>query len=393
MTVQTISDTVIDTDLCGIRMANEADLVRQQSNTVQSVVESPAFAAKLLPGAGNPLQSTPMLLRPDASPLPVAREEIVVTDEFEREESLPQLTEEETASLPSSVAEETATEDEEQDESTEQVELEVMEQVYVDDVRAQSPQEPVQKKTEEPKKKHMNRDKEESSEIQVDLAAVNEGKSFKFAIPGCQKSVTLNFSADALLEMKNTVSKTGKNDGNSTEKQGEVSSSTEASSSEPERVSTAAKLRRRCKRKISEPKKASFMCKMCKQSFSTKQLLDRHLPYHVETNTNCGECGKLFLKKWALEEHLAIDHNKGNPVNCKQCDKTFKFERNLLAHIQIYHQDEKRFRCKFCPLTFLQPRSYVNHHRARHGNKPEPWCKVSNILNLTSILTYCKMTT
>ena len=42
-------------------------------------------------------------------------------------------------------------------------------------------------------------------EIKVALNSINEGQSFKFCIPGTSRSVTLNFSADALAKMRSSV--------------------------------------------------------------------------------------------------------------------------------------------------------------------------------------------
>jgi uncharacterized C2H2 Zn-finger protein len=57
-------------------------------------------------------------------------------------------------------------------------------------------------------------------------------------------------------------------------------------------------------------------------------------------NETCPRCGILFLKKWRLEQHLAVDHDNEikEPLPCLECHKTFKWERNLLAHMQMYHQ-------------------------------------------------------
>ncbi len=240
--------------------------------------------------------------------------------------------------------------------------------------------------------------KSEGTEISVNLETVKEGKSFKFAIPGSSKYVSLNFSADALLEMRNSVKKSGRESEvtTPTAERDEVTSSTteevdglreqdgEGSRGEGEEASgSAAKGRRpsrnRRHRKVATRAvaKSKFRCTHCSKVYPSKALLDKHLAFHVTANVACAECGKVFLRRWQLEQHRAISHGRDQPVNCDECGKEFRWRRNLLAHLQLYHQKEKRHRCKFCPLTFLQRKSYINHQRSKHAKQPPTWCKVS----------------
>lgn len=218
----------------------------------------------------------------------------------------------------------------------------------------------------------------EDSEIEVNLDKVREGQSFKFAIPGSSKSVTLNFSADALKEMRNSM--TG-------EDHEDVSNSIQdpkLSSSVGKATPSSRNLRsRKRKKKKSSPNlvcKSLFACQFCGKAFPNKKLFDRHASFHVEINSSCKVCGKLFPHRWNLEEHMAIEHGMGKKGKCKDCDKEFKWDRNLLAHIQLHHPKEIRHRCKFCPLNFIKKRFYIRHHQKRHPNKPETWCKVRKYL-------------
>ena len=118
---------------------------------------------------------------------------------------------------------------------------------------------------------------------------------------------------------------------------------------------------------------------MCRKSFPSKKLLDKHSIYHVEKNSTCKHCGKLFYKRWLLDQHMALDHDeefKEPPVECQECDKRFKWRRNLLAHVLVYHPTETRYRCRFCPLTFLKKPLYFKHHCNKHSDKPKTWCTV-----------------
>ncbi|TRY69954.1 hypothetical protein TCAL_02885 [Tigriopus californicus] len=217
----------------------------------------------------------------------------------------------------------------------------------------------------------------EDAEIEVNLEKVREGQSFKFAIPGSSKSVTLNFSADALKEMRNSMTGEDHEDANNGSIQDPKLSSSVGKTTSPRH------LRSRKRKKKTSPSlvcKSLFACQLCGKAFPNKKLFDRHASFHVEINSSCKVCGKLFPKRWNLEEHMALEHDMGKKGKCKDCNKEFKWDRNLLAHIQLHHPKEIRHRCKFCPLNFIKKRFYIRHHQKRHPNKPETWCKVSQAL-------------
>ena len=186
-----------------------------------------------------------------------------------------------------------------------------------------------------------------NKEVKIYLESNGEGQSLKLSLPGSNGDVTLNFSADAVAEMRNSVS------GNPSSIEGNSSKSNDSVSA-----------------------KSVYPCQLCSKSFPNKTLLDRHQAYHVATNPSCELCGKLFYKRWALEQHMAVDHEKGKKLNCNECGKQFMFERNLLAHVQLHHAEEKRRRCKFCPLTFLKKKYYIKHQTLKHPDQPATWCKL-----------------
>ncbi len=142
----------------------------------------------------------------------------------------------------------------------------------------------------------------ESTEISVNLETVKGGQSFKFAIPGSSKYVALNFSADALLEMKNSVKKTGDSNRRPEDScDNEVSSSTEgevAQAQAPPPVTTKPTSSRLWKKKRAKDanSKGIHACSQCAKVYPTKILLDKHLAFHLTANVSCRECGKVFLR-------------------------------------------------------------------------------------------------
>ena len=229
---------------------------------------------------------------------------------------------------------------------------------------------------------------ESTEEIQVNLDDIGEGSSLRF--PGSSKSVTI--SADVLEEMRKSMkesfaekemdcSTTIRDDSEDEDKEPDEPSDSPPSkkskkSERPLLRSTKLLDRKKKKRKRRDIKKTTFGCNHCSKVFPTQKLLEKHEPFHVEINRTCDICGKLFYKKWSLDEHMAEEHAKGKSLSCQECGQLFQWERNLLAHIQLHHQPEVRHRCKHCPLTFLKRKSYINHHKSKHPEKQPTWCKV-----------------
>ena len=196
---------------------------------------------------------------------------------------------------------------------------------------------------------------------------VQKDQSFTFNIPGSSKSVTLNFSAEALTKLRTAAMARQDPDA-------AVTSGSEVVQDQNVVSTTETSVKKQ------SSKKSHFNCGMCSKSFPSQRLLAKHQKYHLVQNTSCKECGAVFAKKWQLDQHLAIEHDQdgqgGPPLQCKECGKQFKWHRNLLAHIQLAHQTEIRFRCKNCPLTFLRKKLFIKHHRDKHGDKTEPWCNL-----------------
>ena len=58
--------------------------------------------------------------------------------------------------------------------------------------------------------------------------------------------------------------------------------------------------------------KGGYQCQLCSKQYPSKRLLEKHVVFHVDQNTACSVCGKVFLKRWMLEEHLAVDHRNSD---------------------------------------------------------------------------------
>ena len=120
-----------------------------------------------------------------------------------------------------------------------------------------------------------------------------ESKSITLTVPGSSKSLTLNFSADALNKMR-------------------------------------LSLKTRQQQKNTVKKKTAYTCQLCSKCFPSKRMLSKHEKYHVDKNSSCKQCGQVFNQKWKLEQHVAKEHVQQS-LECKECGKQFQWQRNLLG--------------------------------------------------------------
>ena len=133
-------------------------------------------------------------------------------------------------------------------------------------------------------------DNTDDNEFKIPLNAseAKEGKSITFNLPGSSKSLTLNFSADALNKMRQSfISK----------QSGPTSSNAAAAEDETETEVTSSTQNVR--------KKSVFSCQLCSKFFPSKRMLTKHEKYHVEKTTSCKQCNFVFNQKWKLEQHIA----------------------------------------------------------------------------------------
>ena len=134
-------------------------------------------------------------------------------------------------------------------------------------------------------------DNTDDNEFKIPLNAseAKEGKSITFNLPGSSKSLTLNFSADALNKMRQSfISKQSGPSTSSSADAPEDVTETEVTSSTTQNVR----------------KKSAFSCQLCSKFFPSKRMLTKHEKYHVEKTTSCKQCNFVFNQKWKLEQHI-----------------------------------------------------------------------------------------
>lgn len=136
-----------------------------------------------------------------------------------------------------------------------------------------------------------------------------------------------------------------------------------------------------------------FMCETCGQSFSRRYNLNKHKmgsncknpvdsndgeEKEKERNANatkqekmysCDMCGKSYLYKQSLTQHIASIHLALKPFQCDECGQTFTQKHHLRCHRVRVHEagdDVMPFQCHICMSRFVVETSWKYHMRKYH---------------------------
>ncbi|XP_044761136.1 protein suppressor of hairy wing-like [Coccinella septempunctata] len=123
-----------------------------------------------------------------------------------------------------------------------------------------------------------------------------------------------------------------------------------------------------------------FSCEVCKKEFSDEDSLHRHEKSH-ETNYTC-YCGVSFGSRDDLLEHSKKKHGQRKPFTCGECGKSFVFKQGLENHIATHNAD-KPHKCNYCEAFFTSPIKLTRHLTSHAVLRPYPckFCKRTFLLS------------
>lgn len=96
------------------------------------------------------------------------------------------------------------------------------------------------------------------------------------------------------------------------------------------------------------PSSPPYDCKICTETFETKDELRSHrkMSKHTEArNHACSICSKTFTSS-KLRQHMRA-HTKEKPYQCKICSQGFSMSGNLKRHMMT-HTGERPHVCEVC---------------------------------------------
>ena len=83
-----------------------------------------------------------------------------------------------------------------------------------------------------------------------------------------------------------------------------------------------------------------YKCYFCKEEFSKKFCLTRHLVGHSESKFTCKECGKQFSRLDSLRRHNSVHQKESSKFECKLCQTNFTAKTNLQHHEKAIYSSE-----------------------------------------------------
>ena len=90
-----------------------------------------------------------------------------------------------------------------------------------------------------------------------------------------------------------------------------------------------------------------YRCNVCQKHVNTYASLALHMKrLHSaekdaprERKYPCEECGKMFLSRGHLNEHIKGVHDRSNVTNCPICEKQFNTEKRMRKHLLNAHKE------------------------------------------------------
>lgn len=118
-----------------------------------------------------------------------------------------------------------------------------------------------------------------------------------------------------------------------------------------------------------------FPCIFCGKEFSTSSKVKLHVKTHTEGKAYlCGECPMRFLRHDQLQAHKRRVHLNLKLHKCAVCGRGFNDKRRSMDHQKLHDRPPQK--CSFCHETFLTLREKQQHQNRSH---PQRRCAVCDI--------------
>ncbi|XP_070508896.1 zinc finger and BTB domain-containing protein 24-like [Chironomus tepperi] len=120
----------------------------------------------------------------------------------------------------------------------------------------------------------------------------------------------------------------------------------------------------------------AFSCAKCREKFPSFEALTDHMKSRVchSEQSICKECGKTFMTKKSLYNHMA-SHRPKEKYMCEVCAKEYNHQFDLEAHMESAHQRVVKrdcvYRCTHCNEKFHSHLDLLDHVKEHQREKKE----------------------
>lgn len=114
-------------------------------------------------------------------------------------------------------------------------------------------------------------------------------------------------------------------------------------------------------------------CEVCGKMINGYRTMRNHMKGHESPEFKCtfDDCNRQFWGKIALNDHIAMKHERSESFMCNTCGTKFNTVRNMKKHIQRQHTSEK-IQCAVLNCKYTSTRiDYLKRHYNSHKDIDE----------------------
>ncbi|XP_049879988.1 zinc finger protein PLAG1-like [Pectinophora gossypiella] len=131
----------------------------------------------------------------------------------------------------------------------------------------------------------------------------------------------------------------------------------------------------------------AFACTVCGKTFNRKDHLTNHIRVHnpVKKLYTCErpDCRKSYTSLLSYRKHAALHSAEEGNLQCKICDETFSSRQDIVYHLKVHtgsrtvkNETDKKFTCDYCERRFFTAKD-VRRHLVVHTGRRDflcPYC-------------------
>jgi KRAB domain-containing zinc finger protein len=91
----------------------------------------------------------------------------------------------------------------------------------------------------------------------------------------------------------------------------------------------------------------------------------------------CNDCGKSFVTKQKMQNHVRAKHTMERPYVCDTCGTGFVRSDKLLIHKRRVHTGERPYSCEHCDWRGVDSSDLIHHRKKHLKTLPSP-SKIEN---------------